>query len=479
MNLLVHFPVLQILIPFVGAILATLSFSSNWSYFLALFAILINSILSIYSYQFVIGDTLYQIGNWPAQAGIEYKIDLLNQPIIIFFNLVLLFYLLFGRYLTKALVLNQISEKYINLFYSLLLFAHTGYLGVVSTNDLFNLYVFIEISSLATYVLISIAQNRSSLIGAFDYLMLGTIGATLILIGIGFLFAKTGYLNITEITRINAQQSADNLFSSINYYALAFIIIGILLKFGFFPMHFWMRRAYNAASPIILTYIATIGTIFSIYLITRFSWVIFEINPSDNIIFLNMLRPLAIISIIVGGLLALSSTNVKEVIVYSATTQIGYILLMFTVGAYEVVIYIALADALSKATWFTIVGHMQTKITNLSFGQAVKLNSSGLFKFLVGMSLIFSTGLPISIVFFIKIKMFNILLTSGLYKEFIVAIIGSVLSILYNFKLAKFFFLLDHDGHTIKINHGLSGLIVLVTLQIISIFYIGNILGGS
>ena len=479
MNLLIHFPILQILIPFAGAIFAALSFRTNWSYFIALIAIALNAILSIYSYQSMAGAALYQMGNWPAHVGIEYKVDYLNQPIIIFFNLALLFYLLLGRYLTQELILNHVSEKYRNLFYSLLLFAHTGYLGVVSTNDLFNIYVFIEISSLATYVLISIAKNRSSLIGAFDYLMLGTIGATLILIGIGLIFAKTGYLNITEITMINAQQRADNLFISVNYCALAFVMTGILLKFGFFPMHFWMRRAYNSAPSIILTYIAAIGTIFSLYLIIRFSSIVFAINQLDNQVLLYALKSLSLVSIIAGGLLAMSSKTVKEVVIYSATAQIGYILLMFSVGAQEIIAYMALIDALNKVTWFTIIAHMQTQIVDLSFDKDITIHSSSIFKFLVAMALIFSAGLPLGVVFFLKIRMLNILLTANLYIEFIVAIIGSILSILYNFKLAKFFFRLNVDGHIIKINKGLTGLIILISFQIMSLFYISNIFGGN
>lgn len=479
MNMLVHFPILQILIPFAAAIFAGLTFRSNLSYVIALIAIALNVILSIYSYQSMHGAALYQIGGWPAYAGIEYKLDYLNQPIIIFFNLALLFFLLFGRSLTKELILNHVSEKYRNLFYSLLLFAHTGYLGVVSTNDLFNIYVFIEISSLATYVLISVAKNRSSLIGAFDYLMLGTIGATLILIGIGLIFAHTGHLNITEITIINIQQRADNLFTSVHYCALAFIMIGILLKFGFFPMHFWMRRAYNSAPSIILTYLAAIGTIFSLYLVMRFSSVVFEINQLDHKLFLSALKYLSLVSIIAGGLLAMSSRTVKEVVIYSATAQIGYILLMFTVGAHEIIAYIALMDALNKVTWFTIIAHMQSQIVDLSFDKDITIHSSGIFKFLVGMALIFSAGLPLGALFFLKIRMLEILLTVNLYLEFIVVIIGSILSILYNFKLAKFFFRLNGSEHIIKINKDLAGLILLITLQMMSLFYISNIFGGS
>lgn len=479
MNVLAHFPILQILIPFAGAIFAGFSFRTHWAYVIALIVIILNLVLSIYSYQFMPDTALYQIGNWPSYAGIEYKLDYLNQPIIIFFNLTLLFLLVFGQSLTKELILNHVSEKYRNLFYSLLLFAHTGYLGVVSTNDLFNIYVFIEISSLATYVLISISKNRSSLIGAFDYLMLGTIGATLILIGIGLIFAKTGYLNITEITIVNIQQRADNLFALVHYCALAFIMIGILLKFGFFPMHFWMRRAYNAAPSIILSYLAAIGSIFSIYLIIRFSSVVFEINQLDNKLLLNALKYLSLMSIIAGGLLAIGSKTVKEVVVYSATSQIGYILLMFAVGAHEIIVYIALIDALNKVTWFTIIAHMQTQITDLNLDRDITLNSSRIFKFLVGMALIFSAGLPLGAVFFLKIMMLEILFTTNLYLEFIIAIIGSVLSILYNFKLAKFFFQLNGGNDIIKINKNLTGLILLISFQMMSLFYISNIFGGS
>ena len=160
------------------------------------------------------------------------------------------------------------------MFYSLLLFAHAGYLGVLSTNDLFNFYVFIEISSLATYVLISKGKEPKALIGAFDYLMLGTIGATLILISIGFFFAITGSLNIADISNILQINYGSNVAGSTKLHlliiAIVFFLTGAILKMAFFPLHFWMMRAYSATAPFVLTYVAAISSLLGIYMIMRF-----------------------------------------------------------------------------------------------------------------------------------------------------------------------------------------------------------------
>ena len=111
------------------------------------------------------------------------------------------------------------------------MFAHTSYIGIISTNDLFNLQVFIEISSLSTYVLMSTGGNPSAVIGAFDYLMRGTIGATLILIVIDFILNQTGSLNISDIhQRLNGLYDPKIVIAAIN-----FVLIGVLLKIAFFP----------------------------------------------------------------------------------------------------------------------------------------------------------------------------------------------------------------------------------------------------
>lgn len=471
MNIANHLIILQILIPFGAAIIAAFSFNLQRSYIIALIAAVFGFVLSLYNLYMTASYGTYQIGGWPNIAGIEYLIDGLNQPVITFFNFVLCFYLLFHNHFNQKLIINYIDEKQQYLFYPLLLFAHTGYLGVVSSNDLFNIYVFIEISSLSTYVLMSIAKNRSALIGSFDYLILGTIGATLILIGVGFILAITGNLNITLVQEL----LLNNPNKPLIYSAMIFILVGALLKIAFFPMHFWMRRAYNAAPSSILTYIAGIGTIFGTYLILRFTYSVFDLNEMMQVIFTEAMRPLAIFTIIIGSFFAFRASNLKEVIIYSATAQIGYIVLLITLSVTTMLLpFFLLIDAINKISWFAIISHLQVKSASLNFDSFKELNESFLFQLLVAIVIISSAGLPISGMFFVKIQILDLLISEKLYIEFISIIAGTILSLLYNFRIARLFFHRSAEYGEMQINSNLSGLIFLVLIQISIIFYITN-----
>ena len=138
--------------------------------------------------------------------------------------MVLLFFLVFCHKITNRTILKYINNNRKSLFYGILLFAHTGYLGMIATHDFFNLYIFIEISALSSYVLIASGNNPKSLIGAFDYLIIGSIGATLILISIGFLLSITGSLNMAEI----AAYLQEHTNSRIITIAISFFLIGAI-----------------------------------------------------------------------------------------------------------------------------------------------------------------------------------------------------------------------------------------------------------
>ena len=141
MTLINHIPALQVLIPFFSALFCALTFHKCTSWLIATIAIMANLIIAFYGGWSLENAQPYYFGNWQAPIGIEYRLDYLNQPIIVYINGVMLFFLLFGKELINKTITKYIDDKKHHMFYSLLLFAHAGYLGVLSTNDLFNFYV--------------------------------------------------------------------------------------------------------------------------------------------------------------------------------------------------------------------------------------------------------------------------------------------------------------------------------------------------
>lgn len=478
MILIKHFPALQIISLFFGALFSVLTFQHvKLAKIIAIISVLISLYLSAHGLSAEL-PFVYYFGNWVAPIGIEYKLDYLNQPIIIYINCVMLFCLVFCNELINTTVLRYIDKKRQSIFYAILLFAHAGYVGIVSTNDLFNLYVFIEISSLSTYVLMAQGANRNAVVGAFDYLMLGTIGATLILISIGLLLSYTGSLNMTDISKLLAA----NYNSKIILISISFFLIGAILKTAFFPMHFWMVRAYSSVAPVILTYMAGISNIVGIYIIFRFIHFTIDYSIITNL-FTNLIKPLALATIVLCSYFALIQEKTRNILIYSSASQICYVFFLLTIPKGNNIIFpFVLADSLNKIALLFIIAYRESySVKNFK-------NLGMMWQVLVSFILICSAGLPITSMFIIKLNIFQLLISENQWIGFIVVIIGSCMAFLYNYKIfKKLFFEQDYNYNQgiVSSNIKYYGIFFITVTQIVLLLYLShlqafynNILGG-
>ena len=456
-----HLPALQVLIPFFGALFSAINKRNNFARIIAIISTFLGFALSIYGLWVAKFGLSYAFGNWPAPIGIEYKLDYLNQPSIVFINGVLLFFLAFCHDLTKSTILNFINKKRQHLFYSILLFAHSGNLGMVSTNDLFNLYVFLEIASLTSYVLMAQGENKQAVVGAFDYLILGTIGATLILIGIGFLLSYTGSLNITDIKERLIGHYTDTIVIA----GASFFLIGCILKTAFFPMHFWMMRTYIGSPPVILTYLASISSIIGIYIIWRF--IHFGLDYKEIFISLSsFLRPIALIAIIFCSWAAFRTPSIKKIVVYSSATQIGYMFLLLSItGTEQILFQLLIADSINKIALFLIISQY-----NINSARDHGMWWCGL----VIINLICSAGLPLSGMFIVKINILDLLIKNHLLLEFIIVTIGSCISLLYHYKIAISFFSNTNENEKIFTKVNISGLFFITLFQFVTLLFVSQ-----
>ena len=510
-----HLPALQVLIPFSSALLVALSSKYSIARTLSVLALILNSAISIYGILILQNNISYNFGNWQPPIGIEYRLDYLNQPVIIYINCILLFCLTAGHYFIQESIIKFIPNNRQHLFYAILLFAHAGYIGIISTNDLFNLYVFIEISSLSTYVLMSTGGNPRAVIGAFDYLMLGTIGATLILIGIGFILSQTGSLNISDI-----HQRLTGLYDSrIVIAAISFVLIGVLLKIAFFPMHFWMVRAYSSTPASILAYLGSISTIVGSYICIRFIYFVIEDQQQLQTI-ANFITPLALATIILVSWFATISVNrpllklseergfegdtaprpaahsrfvsdsstgskykssaevefqirssIKKIVIYGAAAGVGYAMLLLTITSDQIspILYqLLFIDGLNKTGLFLIIAYTEVNSNYLSLIKRTPL----LYAAIIGI-IFCSSGLPLSPMFIIKIKMLDLLIGDGKWLEFFIVVIGSTLSLLYHYRIAGLLLFSNakssHDAKEHKLFVKPYALYLLITLQLITL----------
>ena len=243
-----HLPVLQVIIPLISAPLCSLLFRGNLAWLLATIVSILTFIIALLLVREVsLHDVLsYHLGGWAPPWGIEYRIDHLSAYVLVILSATGSLTMLAAR----ESIEQEIPTEKISLFYSAYLLCLTGLLGIVATGDAFNIFVFLEISSLSSYVLIAMGQDRKALTASYQYLIMGTIGATFILIGIGLLYMLTGTLNIIDL-----QQKIPALISSRTLHAaFAFFTVGISLKLALFPLHLWLPNAYAYAPSMVTVF---------------------------------------------------------------------------------------------------------------------------------------------------------------------------------------------------------------------------------
>jgi multicomponent Na+:H+ antiporter subunit D len=317
-----HIPALVVVIPLIGAPTCMLLRYRGWSWGVALIATWASFILSWMLLQQVLGQGVvtYELGGWVAPLGIEYRIDPANAFVLLIVSAIGSVIMPFAR----ESVRSEFGTSRVYLFYTAYMLCFCGLLGVTITGDAFNLFVFLEISSISSYVLIAMGKDRRALVAAYQYLVIGTIGATFIVIGIGFLYSVTGTLNMVDLAvRIAAQPPSRTLGA-----AFGFLVVGISLKLALFPLHLWLPNAYTYAPSMVSAFLAATATKVAAYVLLRFLFSIFKIDKIIGIVPIDaVLLVLAVIAMFAGSTVAVFQNNLKRMLAYSSIAQIGYIVL--------------------------------------------------------------------------------------------------------------------------------------------------------
>jgi multicomponent Na+:H+ antiporter subunit D len=365
---LAHLPALQVVIPLLGAVLAAFFRRGGTAFALTLIVSWISPLISGTMLWQVLtsGPISYHLGGWEPPFGIEYRVDLLNAFVLMLVSAIGAGIIPFAR----RSIAFEIAKDKEAWFYCMYLLCLTGLLGIAVTGDAFNVFVFLEISSLSTYVLIALGSDRRALVAAFQYLIMGTIGATFYVIGVGFLYLLTGSLNMVDIAARLAPAFADNPRAVVT--ALAFLTVGISLKLALFPLHVWLPNAYAYAPSWITVFLSATATKVAIYLLIRFYFSIFGVAidfralPVSEIII-----ALSLAAMFVASFIAIFETNLKRMFAYSSVAQIGYITLGIglanqnglTGGLVHVVNH-----AMMKATLFLALGAILYRVGSVRLG---------------------------------------------------------------------------------------------------------------
>ena len=381
-----------------------------------------------------VGVLRYDMGGWAAPWGIEYRVDALSAFVLLFVSGIGAVALI---YAPRSLA-REIPRDRHYLFCAAYLLCLTGLLGIVITGDLFNLFVFLEISSLASYALIALGNTRCALTAAFQYLILGTIGATFILIGIGLMYSMTGTLNMADMAgRLPAEMGQRTVLV-----AFAFFTVGVSLKMALFPLHLWLPNAYTFAPSVVSAFLAATATKVSVYILLRFvftvygEWFAFEALPLDKI-----LMPLALVGIFVASTVAIFQDNVKRLLAYSSVAQIGYIVLgisFHSVTGLTAGIVHLFNHALMKGGLFLAMGCIALRVGSVKIDDMRGLGRTMPWTMLAwtlgGLGLI---GVPATAGFISKWYLINAAWERGWWPVTMAVLLSSLLALIYVWRVVE------------------------------------------
>lgn len=315
-------PILQVILPLLGAILVALFRQRNLAWLITLAVTWAGPVIAGRLLYLVLhtGTISYHIGGWAPEIGIEYRVDLLSALFLLLVSAVTAVVVT----MAPRSVAKEIPSDRIAWFYAMLLLCLTGLLGIAITGDAFNAFVFLEVSSLSSYALIAFGKDRRALLSSYQYLIMGTIGATFYVIGVGIIYTQTGTLNLGLIAeRIGDVESTRSMLA-----ALAFITVGVGLKLALFPLHLWLPNAYAYAPSVATTFLASTATKLAVYLLIRYLYSVFGAGfVFHDLPVTWILMVLSVAAMFGASLVAVFQSNIKRLLAYSSVGQIGYITL--------------------------------------------------------------------------------------------------------------------------------------------------------
>lgn len=472
-----HLPVLLVVVPLVAAPIAALLNRPRLSWAVAVAATLwaLYVALELLSQTMAAGVIHYELGGWAAPYGIEYVVDPVNAWVVV---IVALIGALVAPY-ACASVEREITEDRIPLFYAAFILCLTGLLGIAVTGDVFNVFVFLEISSLSAYALIALGSDRRALTASFQYLIMGSVGATFIVIGIGLMYVMTGTLNMADLADRLPEVSGTRTIPV----AFTFLTVGITLKLALFPLHLWLPNAYTYAPSAVTAFIASTATKVGVYLLLRFFFTIFGATFSFDVMQLDrILMPLALIAIVTMSLVAIYQENVKRLLAYSSVAQIGYMVLGISfasvLGLTAGILHL-FNHALIKGALFMSMGCVMYRVGSVRLERMHGLGRVmpwTMAAFVVGgLSLI---GVPLTVGFISKWYLVQAALEQGMWPVAGVVLLGSLLALMYVWKVVEVAYFHEADPE-LGISEAPLSLLVPTWVLVLSNLYFGINASGS
>jgi multicomponent Na+:H+ antiporter subunit D len=470
--LLSNLPALQVVIPLVSAPLCLLLRNPRhaWAWSTIVSWLVLAMAVMLAQRVYASGTISYAIGAWATPWGIGYRVDIAGALMIL---VIATIGAVVMPYAWRS-IQHELHKKHAGLFYTCYLLCLTGLLGIVVTGDAFNLFVFLEISSLSSYVLISLGSTRRALTAAYQYLVMGTIGATFILIGIGLLYMMTGTLNMMDLSQ-RLPEVTDTRTIRV---AFAFVTVGVSIKLALFPLHLWLPNAYTFAPSVVSAFIAATATKVGVYVLLRFFFTVFGIHFSFNSMHVGeILMLLAVAAILIASLVAVFQDNIKRMLAYSSVAQIGYIILGISLatsaGVAAGMIHL-FNHALIKCSLFLALGCIFLRLGSVELkdmhGLARQMPWTMAAFVAGGLSLI---GLPLTAGFISKWYLVSAVLANGYWPLAVLILASSLLALIYIWRVVEAAYFNVPGAAMHKVKEAPASMLIPVWLLIGANFYVG------
>ncbi|NNM05007.1 MAG: monovalent cation/H+ antiporter subunit D family protein [Gemmatimonadetes bacterium] len=465
-----HLPILQVLVPLMAAPVAALVRRRGVAWLLTVLATWISLGIALLLLQRAseAGTILYSLGGWPAPWGIEYRVDMVSAWVLVIVSGV---GAVVAPYAIES-VRREVGVKQAPLLYSALLLCFSGLLGITITGDVFNLFVFLEISSISAYALIAMGPDRRALHAAYKYLIMGSIGATFIVIGIGMMYMMTGTLNMADLaTRL------PNVGGRTVSVAFAFLAVGISIKLALFPLHQWLPDAYTYAPSAVTAFLASTATKVAVYVLLRVFFMVFGVGFVFETVALRwVLLPLALMAVLSASLTAIYQGNVKRLLAYSSVAQIGYMILgvsLVTVTGLTAGLLHLFNHALIKGALFMAMGAVMYRVGSVRIeamqGLARRMPWTMAAFVAGGLSLI---GVPLTVGFVSKWYLVLGALESGMWWVALLVLLGSLMAVVYIWKVVETAYFHDFLGD-LEVKEAPATLLIPMWILVGANFYFG------
>ncbi len=389
-------------------------------------------VLSVISVRLVTeyGTLVYSVGGWKPPVGIGMVLDGLTAFMLVTVNLVAFFVAVFSV---------NYMEKYTSKqkFYTLFLLMLAGMNGVIATGDMFNLFVFLEIASVASYALVAFGTEKHELEAAFKYAVMSTVGSLFVLLGIVLLYSYTSTLNMADMARVFAQKGTGDITLMVS----VLFIMGFGLKAALVPFHAWLPDAHpSAPAPISAMLSGVLIKSLGIYVLCRIFYSVIGITPAVASIFLF----LGALSMVIGVFLAIGQWDLKRLLAYHSISQIGYVVLGIGLGTPLGILgglFHLFNHSMFKSLLFLNSGAVEystgTRDLQKMGGLAKRMPVTGATNFVASMSI---AGIPPFNGFWSKLIIIIAAVQAGRYGYAFWAVLASLLTLASFMKVMKYGF---------------------------------------